>query len=108
MRDSALISYYSTGVQTVSCTLSSDSVLSDSTGLFNPVLSVSANEIAFDKKLANQSVSFNWCLAWKNIILPLHLVTSTGFFEGLIGVLFKLWHLNMIYFSNAINLAQKR
>ena len=28
---------------------------------YNPVLSVSANEIAFDKKLANQSVSFNWC-----------------------------------------------
>ena len=56
-----LVLYYSTGVQIVSCTLSSDSVLSDSTGLFNPVLSVSANEIAFDKKLANQSVSFNWC-----------------------------------------------
>ena len=55
------IFHYSTGVQIVSCTLSSDSVLSDSTGLFNPVLSVSANEIAFDKKLANQSVSFNWC-----------------------------------------------
>ena len=53
--------YYSTGVQIVSCTLSSDSVLSDSTGLFNPVLSVSANEITFDKKLANQRVSFNWC-----------------------------------------------
>ena len=53
--------YYSTGVQIVICTLSSDSVLSESTGLFNPVLSVSANEIAFDKKLANQSVSFNWC-----------------------------------------------
>ena len=51
---------YSTGVQIVSCTLSSDSVFSDSTGLFNPVLWVSANEIAFDKKLANQSVSFNW------------------------------------------------
>ena len=53
--------HYSTGVQIVSCTLSSDSVLADSTGLFNPVLSVSANEIAFDKKIANQSVSFNWC-----------------------------------------------
>ena len=49
-------SHYSTGVQIVNCTLSSDSVLSDSTGLFNPVLSVWANEIAFDKKLANQSV----------------------------------------------------
>ena len=61
---------YSTGVQIVSCTLSSDLVLSESTGLFNPVLSVSANEISFDKKLANQSVSFNWCWAWKNIIPP--------------------------------------
>ena len=59
--DQSWKSYYSTGVQIVNCTLSSDSVLSDSTGLFNPVLSVSANEIAFDKKLANQSVSFNWC-----------------------------------------------
>ena len=35
--------HYSTGVQIVNCTLSSESVLSDSTGLFNPVLSVSAN-----------------------------------------------------------------
>ena len=33
--------YYSTGVQIVSCTLSNDSVLSESTGLFNPVLCVS-------------------------------------------------------------------
>ena len=57
----SIVIYYSTGVQIVNCTLSSDSVLSDSTGLFNPVLSVSANEIAFDKKLAIQSVSFNWC-----------------------------------------------
>ena len=32
---------YSTGVQIVSCTLSDDSVLSESTGLFNPVLCVS-------------------------------------------------------------------
>ena len=53
------MAFFSTGVQIVSCTLSSDSVLSESTGLFNPVLSVSANEIAFDKKLAYQSVSFN-------------------------------------------------
>ena len=33
--------YYSTGVQIVSSTLSDDSVLSESTGLFNPVLCVS-------------------------------------------------------------------
>ena len=97
-----LIFYYSTGVQIVSCTLSSDSVLSESTRLLNPVLSVSANEISFDKKLANQIVSFNWCYAWKNNILHLHLVTSTGFFKCLHGVLFKLWHLNMMYFLMAL------
>ena len=33
--------YYSTGVQIVGCTLSDDSVLSESTGLINPVLCVS-------------------------------------------------------------------
>ena len=46
-------------------------------------------------------------LLQKNIILPRHLVTSAGFFEGLIRVSFKSWHLNMIYFLNVINLAQK-
>ena len=91
--------YYSTGVQIVSCTLSSDSVLWESTRLFNPVLSVSANEISFDKKLSNNIVSFN-------IILPLHLLTSTGFFEGLIRVLYKVLHFNMIYFLNGISLAK--
>ena len=42
--EAKLLSYtiecYSTGVQIVSCTLSSDSVLSERTGLFNPVLCV--------------------------------------------------------------------
>ena len=33
--------FFSTGVQIVSCTLSSDLVLSENTGLFNPVLCVS-------------------------------------------------------------------
>ena len=28
-------------------------------------------------------------------------------FDGLIGLLFKLWHLNMIYILYVINLAQK-
>ena len=37
----SLILDYSTGVQIVSCTLSDDSVLSESTGLCNPVLCVS-------------------------------------------------------------------
>ena len=38
---------------------------------------------------------------------PSPLVTSTGFFEGLIGVLFKIWYLNMTYFLNGIYLAKK-
>ena len=70
--------HYSTGVQIVNCTLWDDSVLWESAGLFNP----SANEISFDKNLANQIVSFNWCYAWKNIILTLHLLTSTGFLKA--------------------------
>ena len=41
-----IITYYSTDVQIVSCTLSSDSVLSESIGLSNPVLYV----ISFDIK----------------------------------------------------------
>ena len=56
-----VITYYSKGVQIVSCTLSNDTVLSESTGLFNLVLSVSASEITFDKNIAIQSVSLNWC-----------------------------------------------
>ena len=48
-----------------------------STGLFNPVLCVSR-----DKKIAYQIVSFNSCQAWKKIIVPLHLVTSTGFWKA--------------------------
>ena len=59
------------------------------------------------KKIANQIVSFNSCQNWENIILPLHMVNSTCFFEGLIEVLFKLWHLDMIDFFNVINLAPK-
>ena len=43
------IYYYSTGVQIVSCTLSSDSVLSESTGLFNPVLCVSQWNLFWQK-----------------------------------------------------------
>ena len=48
--------FYSTCVQIVSCTLSSDLEFSESTGSFNPVLSVSANEFSFDKNLANQII----------------------------------------------------
>ena len=49
---------YSTGVQIVSCRLSDDSVLSESTGLFNPVLCVSQWNLFWQKKSANQIVSF--------------------------------------------------
>ena len=53
-----LILYYSTGVQIVSCTLSDDSVLSERTGLFNPVLCVSQGNLFWQKESANESVSF--------------------------------------------------
>ena len=60
--------YYSTGVQIVSCTLSDDSVLSESTGLFNPVLCVSQWNLCWQKKSANEIVSFKSVLAWKRMI----------------------------------------
>ena len=41
---------------------------------------------------------------YNDIVSP----SSTGFFEGLIGVLFKLWHLNMIRFLDAIICWQKQ
>ena len=62
--------FYSTGVQIVNCTLSSDSVLSDSTGLFNPVLSVSANEIAFDKKISQSECVFQLMLGLEEHYSP--------------------------------------
>ena len=38
---------------------------------------------------------------------PSPLADFNRLFEGLIGVLFKLWHIDMIYFLNGINPAQK-
>ena len=89
--------YYSTGVQIVSCTLSVDSVLSESTGLFNPVLCVSQWNIFWQK---NQPIRL--CLSnqvrpggeW----FPSPLGDFNRLFEGLIGELFKVWHWNMFYF----------
>ena len=52
------IPYYSTGVQIVSCTLSDDSVLSESTGLFNPVFLCQPMKSLLTKKSANEIVSF--------------------------------------------------
>ena len=99
--------YYSTGVQIVSCTLSDDSVLSESTGLFNPVLCVSQLNLFWQK---NQPIRL--CLSnqvrpgreW----FPSPLGDFNRLFEGLIGELFKIWHWNMFYFFlNDISLAPK-
>ena len=89
--------YYSTGVQIVSCTLSDDSVLSESTGLCNPVLCVSQWNLFWQK---NQSIRL--CLS--NQVRPGRewflspLGDFNRLFEGLIGELFKIWHWNMFYF----------
>ena len=92
------IPYYSTGVQIVSCTLSDDSVLSESTGLFNPVLLCQPIKSLLTKKnqpmrlcLSNQ-VRPGW--EW----LPSPLGDFNRPFEGLIGELFKIWHWNIFYF----------
>ena len=63
---------YSTCVQIVSCILAGDSVLSERTGLMYPALSVSVNEICFDKEAANQIVSFNSCFSvvgWGGVVI---------------------------------------
>ena len=89
--------YYSTGVQIVSCTLSDDSVLSESTGLFNPVLCVSQWNLFWQKNqpmrlcLSNQVRSAR---EWS----PSPLGDFIRLFEGLIGELFQIWHWNMFYF----------
>ena len=88
---------YSTGVQIVSCTLSDDSVLSESTGLFNPVLCVSQWNLFWQKNqpmrlcLSNQVRSAR---EW----FPSPLGDFIRLFEGLIGELFQIWHWNMFYF----------
>ena len=88
---------YSTGVQIVSCTLSDDSVLSESTGLCNPVLCVSQWNLFWQK---NQPIRL--CLS--NQVRPGRewflspLGDFNRLFEGLIGELFKIWHWNMFYF----------
>ena len=93
----ALVTDYSTGVQIVSCTLSDDSVLSESTGLFNPVLCVSKWNLFWQKNqpmrlcLSNQVRSAR---EW----FPSPLGDFIRLFEGLIGELFQIWHWNMFYF----------
>ena len=62
--------YYSKGVQIVSCTLSSVSVIWESTRLFNPVLSVSANEITFDKSIRQSDFVFQLMLGLEEHYSP--------------------------------------
>ena len=87
-KSGALTLYYSTGVQIVSCTLSDDSVLSESTGLFNAVLCVRQWNLFWQK---NQPIRL--CLS--NQVrpgFPFPLGDFNRLFEGLIGELFKIWH----------------
>ena len=89
--------YYSTGVQIVSCTLSDDSVLSESTGLFNPVLCVSQWNLFWQQ---NQPIRL--CLSNQvrhgRKLFPSPLDDFNRLFEDLIRELFKIWHWNMFYF----------
>ena len=89
--------YYSTGVQIVSCTLSDDSVLSESTGLFNPVLCVSQWNLFWQK---NQQMRL--CLSYQSWPgrewFPSPLGDFNSLFEGPIGELSQIWHWNMFYF----------
>ena len=93
-----IIFYYSTGVQIVSCTLSSDSVLSDSTGLFNLVLCVSQWNIFWQKKNNQSDCVFQLKLGMEEHYSSSPLADFNRLFEGQIGTLFKIWHLDMIYF----------
>ena len=94
----SLIYFYSTGVQIVNSTLSDDSVLSESTGLFNPVLCVSQWNLFWQK---NQPMRL--CLS--NQVRPGRewfrspLSDFNRLFEGLIGELFQIWHWNMFFFK---------
>ena len=87
---------YSTGVQIVSCTLSDDSVLSESTGLCNLVLCVSQWNLFWQQ---NQPIRL--CLSNQvrhgRKVFPSPLCVFNRLFEGLIGELFKIWHWNMFY-----------
>ena len=76
---------YSTGVKIVSCTLSSDSVLSESTRY-----AVSANEIFFDKMISQSDCVFQLMLGLEEHYFPCPLGDFNRLFEGQIGVLFKI------------------
>ena len=68
--------------------------------------SVSANEISFNKNISQSYCVFLLMLGLEEQYSASSLVDFNRLFEGLIGVLFKLWHLNIVYFLNGINLAK--
>ena len=76
--------YYSTGVQIVSCTLSDDSVLSESTGLFNPVLCVSQWNLCWQKNQPMRLCLSNQFWPWREWF-PSALGDFNRLSEGLIG-----------------------
>ena len=92
-----LVHHYSTGVQIVSCTLSDDSVLSESTGLFNPVLCVSQWNLFWQKNQPMRLCLSNQVRSARESF-PSPLGDFIRLFEGLIGELFQIWHWNMFYF----------
>ena len=83
--------------QNVSCTLSDDSVLSESIGLFNPVLCVSQWNLFWQKNPPIRLCLSNQVRPGKEWF-PSPLSDFNRLFEGLIGELFKIWHWNMFYF----------
>ena len=93
----SFIASYSTGVQVVSCTLSDDSVLSESTGLFNPVLCVSQWNLFWQKNQPMRLCLSNQVRPGREWF-PSPLGDFNRLFEGLIGELFKVWPWNMFYF----------
>ena len=88
---------HSTGGQIVLCILSSDSVLSESAGLLNPVLCVSQLNI-FWQKISQSHCVFQLLLGLEKNYSPSPLGDFNKLSEGQIGVLFKIWHWNMISF----------
>ena len=99
---SALMCHYNTGVQILSCTFSS---LREYRVIY-PGTHVSKWNLFWQKQLANQFV-FQLMLGLEDHYPSSPLGDFNRLFEGQIGVLFKIWHLNMIYFLNGINLAPK-
>ena len=84
-------------VQIVSCTLSDDLVLSESTGLFNPVLCVSQWNLFWQKNQPMRLCLSNQVRPGREWF-PSPLGDFNRLFEGLIGELSQIWHWNMFYF----------